>query len=96
MLRQAWPYGTPQECGTQRATWSRRAAHIHPSGLAFHAFSNSLPELENALVRMAGEADGVVDALFTYTTNTHSNYYYCPTLPQLAALAAHAAAPSSA
>ena len=65
-------------------------------GLAFHAFSYSLAELENALVRMAGEKDGVVDALFTYTTNTHSNYYYCPTVIQLAALSAHAAPPTSA
>ena len=97
MLRQAWPYGTPQECGTQLpALGSTRRSHLATAGLAFHAFSNSLPELESALVRMAGEGDGVVDALFTYTTNTHSNYYYCPTLPQLAALAAHAAAPSSA
>lgn len=58
-------------------------------GLAFHAFAGSLQELEAALGRMSGETDGVVDALFNYTTNTHSNYYYCPTVQQLKQLAVH-------
>jgi len=57
---------------------------VEQSGLAFLAFSTSLTEINDALDRMYGKKDGIVDALLSVTTSTNNNYYYCPTVKQIA------------
>jgi putative iron-dependent peroxidase len=47
-------------------------------GLYFVAYVESLDRFERVLRRMAGLDDGVVDALFTFTTPVSGGYYWCP------------------
>jgi len=56
---------------------------IDQHGLYFLAFSCSIDQMDEALNRMAGQFDGLSDSLFNITENLHSNYYYCPSQPQL-------------
>ena len=47
-------------------------------GLVFVAFGKSLDAFEAQLRRMAGEEDGVVDALFRFSRPITGGYYWCP------------------
>lgn len=47
-------------------------------GLYFVAFGESLDRFERQLRRMAGEEDGVVDALLRWTRAVSGGYYWCP------------------
>jgi putative iron-dependent peroxidase len=49
-------------------------------GLYFVAFGESLERFERVLGRMAGRADGVVDALLRFTRALSGGYYWCPPL----------------
>lgn len=54
--------------------WSRG----EENGLEFIAFGRTLDPFERILRRMAGEDDGVVDALFTFSRPVRGGYYWCP------------------
>ena len=54
--------------------WSRG----EENGLEFIAFGRSLDPFERILRRMAGEDDGIVDALFTFSRPVRGGYYWCP------------------
>ena len=47
-------------------------------GLMFVAFGNSFDAFEAIMERMVGEDDGIVDALFKFTTPITGSYYWCP------------------
>jgi putative iron-dependent peroxidase len=49
-------------------------------GLYFVAFGESLDRFERILRRMAGQDDGVVDALLGFTRAETGGYYWCPPL----------------
>ena len=68
LYRQAYPYFTTNE-----------------KGLYFLAFSSFLSQIEEALHRMAGHfaEDGSKDDIFKFTHVVATNYYYCPSVPQL-------------
>jgi len=44
----------------------------------FVAFGNSFDAFEAIMERMVGEDDGIVDALFKFTTPITGSYYWCP------------------
>ncbi len=48
------------------------------SGLMFVSFGHSFDAFEKQLRRMAGEDDGMTDALFTFSKPLTGNYYWCP------------------
>jgi putative iron-dependent peroxidase len=48
------------------------------SGLYFVAYGESLDRFERVLRRMAGEEDGVVDALLSFSRAETGGYYWCP------------------
>lgn len=56
--------------------WGDVRAH----GLVFVAYVASLDRFERVLRRMAGEEDGVPDALFDFTRAVSGGYYFCPPL----------------
>lgn len=71
-MKKAWPFKTEQE-----------------AGLFFMAFTRSLKEIDRALDRMLGintNDEKQVDNLLSITKAVSTNYYYCPSLPQLADL----------
>ena len=47
-------------------------------GLMFVAFGHSFDAFEAIMERMIGEDDGIVDALFKFTTPITGAYYWCP------------------
>ncbi len=47
-------------------------------GLVFVAFGSSLDPFERQMRRMAGEEDGIVDALFHFSRPLDGAYYWCP------------------
>jgi putative iron-dependent peroxidase len=47
-------------------------------GLYFVAFGESLDRFERILRRMAGQEDGIVDALLGFTRAETGGYYFCP------------------
>lgn len=47
-------------------------------GLEFIAYCHSLKAFEQILHRMLGLEDGIVDALFRFSTPTTGAYYWCP------------------
>jgi putative iron-dependent peroxidase len=49
-------------------------------GLYFVAYGRTLDAFERVLRRMAGEEDGVVDALLTFSRAASGGYYWCPPL----------------
>jgi putative iron-dependent peroxidase len=49
-------------------------------GLYFVAFGESLDRFERQLRRMAGQEDGIVDALTAFTRAVTGGYYFCPPL----------------
>lgn len=49
-------------------------------GLYFVAYGESLDRFERVLDRMAGNEDGIVDALLTISRATSGGYYWCPPL----------------
>jgi len=51
-------------------------------GLYFIAYGASLDAFERVLRRMAGEEDGVADALFGFSRPITGGYYFCPPLHQ--------------
>ncbi len=72
---------TEQESFTPAAFVLRRSmpwALGHAMGLVFVAFGHSLDAFEAQLRRMAGEEDGVVDALFTISKPVSGSYLWCP------------------
>jgi len=56
--------------------WGGAAAH----GLYFVAFGESLDRFERQLRRMAGQEDGIVDALVSFSRAETCGYYFCPPL----------------
>jgi putative iron-dependent peroxidase len=56
--------------------WSGAGEH----GLYFVAFGESLDRFERQLRRMAGQTDGVVDALIAFSKAVTGAYYFCPPL----------------
>ena len=48
------------------------------AGLVFVAFGRSLDAFEAQMRRMAGEEDGIVDALFRFTHPLTGAYFWCP------------------
>lgn len=48
------------------------------AGLMFVAFGNSFDAFEAIMERMIGEDDGIVDAIFQFTTPITGAYYWCP------------------
>ncbi|HMS82191.1 MAG TPA: Dyp-type peroxidase [Nitrospira sp.] len=53
-------------------------AAAHRQGLEFIAYVESLDRFERVLRRMVGLDDGIVDALFTFSTPLTGSYYWCP------------------
>ena len=58
--------------------WSEGAR----AGLVFTAFGHSFDAFEALLRRMAGEEDGVTDALFRFTRPLTGAYFWCPPVAQ--------------
>jgi putative iron-dependent peroxidase len=56
-------------------------------GLFFIAFTGVLSEIDNALHRMLGLDDGLVDRIFIWSKPLTANYWYCPSLAELKKLA---------
>jgi putative iron-dependent peroxidase len=54
--------------------WARDAQ----AGLLFLAFGQSLDAFEAQLRRMAGQDDGIADALFGFSTPVTGAYFWCP------------------
>jgi porphyrinogen peroxidase len=50
------------------------------SGLVFVAFGRSFDAFEAQMRRMAGEEDGIIDALFGFTHPLTGAYFWCPPL----------------
>jgi putative iron-dependent peroxidase len=48
------------------------------AGLMFVAFGRSLYAFEAQMRRMAGQADGIVDAMFTISKPVSGAYFWCP------------------
>ena len=48
------------------------------AGLVFVAFGKSFDAFEALLNRMLGKDDGIVDALFSFTTPITGSYFWCP------------------
>jgi porphyrinogen peroxidase len=72
---------TAQESFQPEAFILRRSmpfADATGEGLMFVAFGKSLDAFEAQLRRMAGEEDGVVDALFQFSRPVSGGYYWCP------------------
>jgi putative iron-dependent peroxidase len=49
-------------------------------GLEYIAYSHSLDAFEQILRRMLGLEDGIVDALFRFSTPITGAYYWCPSI----------------
>ncbi len=62
--------------------WRRSMPWADPTGqgLVFVAFGSGLDPFEQQLRRMAGEDDGIVDALFHFSRPLDGAYYWCPPL----------------
>lgn len=54
--------------------WGNASEH----GLYFVAYGRDLDRYERVMRRMAGEEDGVVDALFRFSRPVSGGYYWCP------------------
>jgi putative iron-dependent peroxidase len=74
---------TAQESFTPPAFMVRRSmpwGSLGEHGLYFVAYAASLDPFEQALLRMAGQEDGIVDALLRFTRAVSGGYYWCPPL----------------
>lgn len=74
---------TEQESFDPHAIVLRRSmpfAGESSEGLMFVAFGKSLDAFEVQLRRMAGEEDGITDALFSFSRPVTGGYYWCPPL----------------
>ncbi|MBH3431198.1 Dyp-type peroxidase [Pseudomonas alkylphenolica] len=74
---------TAQESFEPEAFIVRRSmpwADTRGAGLAFLAFGHSFDAFEAQLRRMSGLEDGVVDALYRFSTPLTGGYYWCPPL----------------
>ena len=72
---------TEQESFTPEAHVLRRSmpfADQDGEGLMFVAFGKSFDAFEAQLRRMAGEEDGITDALFRFSRPVTGGYYWCP------------------
>lgn len=72
---------TEQESFTPEAHVLRRSmpfADPDAEGLMFVAFGKSFDAFEVQLRRMAGEEDGITDALFRFSRPVTGGYYWCP------------------
>ena len=72
---------TEQESFTPEAHVLRRSmpfADQDGEGLMFVAFGKSFDAFEVQLRRMAGEEDGITDALFRFSRPVTGGYYWCP------------------
>ena len=70
-----------QESFTPEAFVLRRSmpfAQTYGEGLMFVAFGKTLDAFEVQLRRMAGLDDGIVDALFRFSSPVNGAYYWCP------------------
>ncbi len=74
---------TAQESFTPEAFVMRRSmpwAQGREAGLMFVAFGRSLDAFEAQMRRMAGQEDGVTDALFRISRPVSGAYFWCPPL----------------
>lgn len=74
---------TAQESFDPEAFIVRRSmpwADPRGAGLAFLAFGHSFDAFEVQLHRMSGLEDGVIDALYRFSTPLTGGYYWCPPL----------------
>ncbi len=74
---------TAQESFTPPAFMVRRSmpwGNLGEHGLYFVAYAASLDPFEQALLRMAGQEDGIVDGLLRFTRAVSGGYYWCPPL----------------
>lgn len=72
---------TAQESFAPEAFLMRRSMPWNDAtrgGLMFVAFGRSLDAFEAQLKRMTGGEDGIVDALYKFTTPVSGAYYWCP------------------
>ncbi len=72
---------TAQESFEPEAFVLRRSmpwALAHKAGLMFVAFGHSFDAFEAQMRRMAGQEDGIVDALFQFTKPVNGAYFWCP------------------
>ncbi len=72
---------TAQESFSPEAFMLRRSmpwTEGNEAGLNFVAFGKSLDAFEVMLNRMAGQEDGIVDALFSFSRPISSAYFWCP------------------
>ena len=72
---------TAQESFDPEAFMLRRSmpwAEAHRQGLEFIAYGRSLDAYDQILKRMTGLEDGIVDALFSFSTPITGGYYWCP------------------
>lgn len=53
-------------------------------GLVFVAFGHSFDAFEKQMQRMTGQADGIADAMFTFSKPLSSAYFWCPPVRQAA------------
>jgi putative iron-dependent peroxidase len=65
IVRRSMPYGGVRD---------------HDRGLYFVAYGESLDRFERQLRRMAGQEDGVLDGLLSFTRAVTGGYYFCPPL----------------
>ena len=72
---------TAQESFDPEAFMLRRSmpwAEAHRQGLEFIAYGRSLDAFDQSFKRMTGLEDGIVDALFSFSTPVTGGYYWCP------------------
>lgn len=72
---------TAQEDFDPEAFMFRRSmpwAEGRSQGLEFIAYARSLDPFEQIMRRMSGQEDGIVDALFIFSTPVTGGYYWCP------------------
>lgn len=72
---------TEQESFDPQAFVLRRSmpwADATGEGLYFVAFGKTLDPFEAQLRRMAGEEDGIIDALFRFSRPVSGSYFWCP------------------
>jgi putative iron-dependent peroxidase len=75
-----------EENGEELAIYRRNVAYGGPTdhGTVFVGFCATQHPLDIMLRRMAGQGDGIRDALTRHTTALTGAYYVCPSLPALA------------
>ncbi|MNH39955.1 putative deferrochelatase/peroxidase YfeX [compost metagenome] len=58
--------------------WALHSPSGEKAGLMFAAFGRSFDAFEAQMRRMLGQEDGIVDALFRFSTPVTGSYLWCP------------------